>query len=339
MIHLTCTSCKKVLSIDDGFAGGVCRCQQCGTIQTVPSHLKHKTAQAVGTATPAVSEPLYQNKARVAATGSGLDQLADIVASSGLAGTGLSHLRPTPAKAGAVPPQKQPAILIGAIAGGAVLLGMLITWLAMRGGGTAPPRPALPPMVQQPAAPASREPGFLGMKITVPSVIYVLDRGTGTQETFAAMREAAVRSLASLGPDRRFQVIFWDVDGELIALPEEGMQPASEQRIAAVVQRIQGIGAYGASSPVSALRKALAAKPAAIFFASGKWGLDSDLAQILDVVKDSRVPIHTFCLNPAAGSPKAMQDIATKTGGTYSEVTPRAAWRLFAVGGCGRALD
>ncbi len=26
--------------LDDGFAGGVCRCQFCGTIQTVPAHLK-----------------------------------------------------------------------------------------------------------------------------------------------------------------------------------------------------------------------------------------------------------------------------------------------------------
>ena len=40
MISLTCTSCKKVLQIDDAFAGGVCRCQYCGTIQTVPASLK-----------------------------------------------------------------------------------------------------------------------------------------------------------------------------------------------------------------------------------------------------------------------------------------------------------
>ena len=36
MISLECSNCKTVLNIDDAFAGGVCRCQQCGTIQTVP---------------------------------------------------------------------------------------------------------------------------------------------------------------------------------------------------------------------------------------------------------------------------------------------------------------
>jgi hypothetical protein len=40
MIRISCTSCKAVLSVDDGFACGVCRCQHCGTIQVVPASLK-----------------------------------------------------------------------------------------------------------------------------------------------------------------------------------------------------------------------------------------------------------------------------------------------------------
>ena len=40
MIHLTCTKCQTALALDDAFAGGVCRCQKCGAIQTVPSQPK-----------------------------------------------------------------------------------------------------------------------------------------------------------------------------------------------------------------------------------------------------------------------------------------------------------
>ena len=40
MIHLTCTKCQTALTLDDAFAGGVCRCQKCGAIQTVPSQPK-----------------------------------------------------------------------------------------------------------------------------------------------------------------------------------------------------------------------------------------------------------------------------------------------------------
>src|ERR1700693_4572728 len=81
MIRLTCTSCKTILSIDDAFAGGVCRCQHCGTIQTVPSQTR--SAAQVGAAT---SKSLYQADGR---SGSELDELAGIV-SSGLTSNRLT---------------------------------------------------------------------------------------------------------------------------------------------------------------------------------------------------------------------------------------------------------
>ncbi len=46
MIRISCTSCKAVLSVDDAFAGGVCRCQHCGTIQVVPASLKPSSKPA-----------------------------------------------------------------------------------------------------------------------------------------------------------------------------------------------------------------------------------------------------------------------------------------------------
>ena len=90
MISLTCTSCQKVLEIDDAFAGGVCRCQFCGTIQTVPARLKGTAkngAVAVGAKT------LYQRKPRVPGQpSSGLEGLTDsVTTSSGLTSSGLSR--------------------------------------------------------------------------------------------------------------------------------------------------------------------------------------------------------------------------------------------------------
>ena len=60
MISLTCTSCKKTLEIDDAFAGGVCRCQFCGTIQTVPASLKKGARPGTPGATPGKPKTLYQ---------------------------------------------------------------------------------------------------------------------------------------------------------------------------------------------------------------------------------------------------------------------------------------
>src|ERR1043165_1592769 len=80
MISLTCTNCQTVLTIDEAFAGGVCRCQHCGTIQTVPAHLK-KGAKAPRSGPPA--RALYTNKSRPdIATGTGLSNLSERSGSS-----------------------------------------------------------------------------------------------------------------------------------------------------------------------------------------------------------------------------------------------------------------
>ena len=46
MIRLNCKNCLCVLEIDDAFAGGVCRCEHCGAIQTVPVQPKAKAGAA-----------------------------------------------------------------------------------------------------------------------------------------------------------------------------------------------------------------------------------------------------------------------------------------------------
>src|SRR6266576_2523460 len=102
MISLTCTSCQKVLEIDDAFAGGVCRCQYCGTIQTVPARLKGNSKVGATTA-----KTLYQKKPRVPGQpSSGLEDLADAVTtSSGLARGALKANR----AARPAPPPPPPA--------------------------------------------------------------------------------------------------------------------------------------------------------------------------------------------------------------------------------------
>src|SRR5205823_976005 len=94
MIRINCTNCKAQLSIDEAFAGGVCRCQFCGTIQTVPKHLSAAAAAAetpVKAAAAGSPKALYQKKPKGdIGMSSGLDAIAEIVASSGLSGSGLT---------------------------------------------------------------------------------------------------------------------------------------------------------------------------------------------------------------------------------------------------------
>ncbi len=45
MIKLTCPGCDKQLEIDDGFASGICRCYDCGTLMTVPADTEGRAEQ------------------------------------------------------------------------------------------------------------------------------------------------------------------------------------------------------------------------------------------------------------------------------------------------------
>ena len=140
MINITCTSCKKVLSIDDAFAGGVCRCQFCGTIQTVPAK---GSAQKTAASGIKGSKTLFENKARSAGSGigsgSGLDDLADIVQSS--SGLSDSRLRKQPLPPPPVAKNLTPVLGLAA----AVIIILLIVVVVMAFRGTANQKSASAP--------------------------------------------------------------------------------------------------------------------------------------------------------------------------------------------------
>src|SRR3954471_4025729 len=137
MIQLNCTNCKALLTIDEAFAGGVCRCRHCGTIQTVPKHLKQNgdgagssgvLAQAASGSKSKAPKSLYKKRSTVAETpGTGLDDLAEIVASSGLSSSRLQKSNAPAAQAKAGPKDKKMIMLVsGAGAVIALLLGIII---------------------------------------------------------------------------------------------------------------------------------------------------------------------------------------------------------------------
>ena len=89
MIRISCTNCKTILSIDDAFAGGVCRCQHCGTIQTVPAKARDGAVVGVSGQSIGGAKAYFQNGD--APSGTGLDELAGIVVSSGLSSSRLTR--------------------------------------------------------------------------------------------------------------------------------------------------------------------------------------------------------------------------------------------------------
>ena len=91
MIQLQCTQCSTVLSIDDAFAGGVCRCQHCGTIQTVPA--QSQPSRPGDPSEQPSPKPLFKRKGRIESALSpysdDLEKAADQMPSSGMAASSL----------------------------------------------------------------------------------------------------------------------------------------------------------------------------------------------------------------------------------------------------------
>jgi hypothetical protein len=335
MIRITCTSCKNALEIDDAFAGGVCRCQRCGTIQTVPA----KGATAKTAAAGKASKTLFENKARSAGIGggSGLDDLADVVASSsGLSDTRL-HKKPAPAP----PPQgNNLLLLLGGAAGVILVLVIIVLVLVFRGSnakvsnpeanpGAAPESAVINPSPNPTAAAPIAGPNFCGTPIDQDVIIYLIDNGSSSDEVLDSMKSAVFKSIDSLGSDRRFQILFWNPDTKTYPT---GKQTAFAVRdnIEVARKKLDDVMAAGSTDPLNALKIAVADNPGAIILVTAKAGdLDDSLVdQVMAIRGASTAKIDCIAINGVAGD-SALAQIASKSGGKFV-VLPEAQLKAFA---------
>jgi hypothetical protein len=320
MIQITCTSCKRVLTIDDAFAGGVCRCQHCGTIQTVPARGSTQKAAAGAAKGP---KTLFENKARPPGgigSGSGLEDLADVIQSS----SGLSdpNLRRSPPAA--IPPAKNLTPMLGLAA--AVILILLIVVLVMifkgsgsaqsvantGGTGNATPSNSASPA----AAPVPSTPNFCGIPIDQPVVVYLIDNGASSADNFDAMKLVLFKSIESLGPDRRFQILFWNPDTE--SYPSGQTTFAVKENIDIGRKKLADVTAAGSTDPLPGLKTAFTADPGQIILVTAKAGdLDDSLPdKVMALRGSSTARIDCIAINAVAGD-NVLSKIATKTAGKF----------------------
>ena len=315
MISITCTNCKTVLTIDDAFAGGVCRCQNCGTIQTVPAKKASSRPAAPQSAKPPGPRSLYQTAAPKTTR---LDELADAVASSGLARGGLTK----PAQPDTPPadsPEQQrrnllPLLLIG-LGALVVLLGIVIAVLLLR--------PGAPASATGGASIATSGPTFCDIPINGTSVIFLLDRGNSMADLFDTLKATTYKTLAQLGPERQFQVILWDnqVNQEHSdEFPHGQMGNATLGQIDDCRRDFQDVVATGESRLAGPLKEAVERHPQTIVIASGRWDLDDDDMTALRSAASQGMRIHVVQIGNATRN-SALQQAASSTGGQFRAVT------------------
>lgn len=339
MIRLRCGNCGQTLEVDDAFAGGVCRCRHCGTIQTVPEDAKAGEAGLVeGAALPgAVStskpKPLYRREEQQDQVASGLDELADVVASSGALSSGLhrtaarsrrNRRSPTTSaspdlaarNAGGRPgPDKK---LIGAIAAAAGLaVVVVILAIALLGDDKSPADGNTP-------TPSRGSTTLAGIPLQ-PRISFVVDTGSATQEDFAEAMALVLDVVEKLPGDGAFQIVLWprqeigNPSPDPTALPSNELRTAGERTISNVRDRIAGLPLGGSTTAVPALRRAIAANPDMIVLITGNTAfLGDDFARsVLTAWREAEttIPVHTIAVGTRT-PPSSLGLIADETGGT-----------------------
>jgi hypothetical protein len=347
MIRINCTNCKAQLSIDEAFAGGVCRCQYCGTIQTVPKHLKADAAAPVPSGKPAgngdPSKVQHKKKSRTVGAdlglSSGLDAIADAVASSGLSGSGLTSNYGLGQREPLVEPAPRPTnnkllpllvisgILIVLLVG--VVIGLLMKGSSGGAGNNGAPdngsgnESSNSSPVVAPADTRVTGPAMLGLPLNESSIIFLLDHGSAMRGSmFDYEKLATLNAIESLRPEQKFQVIFWKADErDPVMVPRTLVSASNREEVKKCAAAMDQVVATGASVVGPAIEKAIAAKPTAIVLVTGKQMDDTLLKSVMDARKSNTTRVHCLSLGEK-GNTRVMQEIAHQTGGIFKFVTP-----------------
>jgi len=375
MIALVCTQCQSGFQVDDGFAGGVCRCRVCGTIQTVPTRediARGETGQG--------GRVMYRSEAAASDSSRELERLSEIVGGSGLGGSGLngsgtggsgtggsgtggsgtggsgsglgnsgftgggsgsglynksqarsstrvkspesrSSVSNQPATPAASTTKRashqwtQTSLVMIAL-GSLTLTGSiaLVVWFAFaQTGHVTPdvnPESTLTKIVPR------ESPVIADINLSrSTSVGFLVDRGDATRNSLPDVKRAIIKSLETLGPTRRFQIVFWAVDEQVAAIPETPL-PANSVNISQLQQPLEGVSEGRSTDILPALIKSLSYNPSDIVIITAKgWQLDDSFADQVLAARPANGPrVHVIVLGDDS---IALRRIAETTGGDY----------------------
>jgi DNA-directed RNA polymerase subunit RPC12/RpoP len=252
-LKIRCTDCQKKISIDEAFAGGVCRCPYCTALVFVPE----ANGKASGLARPAA--PAARPDAPP--TGQAPAIAAPAAALAAAKTGGQDHI-----------PMAQPVLLQGIVS--IVLIAFLLLMVGVSIYLLLANRP--PPLPVEtysspvnPYVPAVAGPVVAGDVSIEPPVVYVIDAGGGMTGVFDFARLMTRISVGSLSADQKFTVLLC---GEEANTPMgDGWHDGGEKGKADVVEFLGKVqDPSGVTNIPQALAAAVALRPRTIVLLANK---------------------------------------------------------------------
>jgi hypothetical protein len=291
-IKIRCQDCSKKVSIDEAFAGGMCRCPYCKALVYVEDF-------AAGGARPVAptSRPAAPGQTSPAETQARAEAEARAAAD-------VEHV-----------PMARPVKIQGIITIILLVLlvfmvggGIAMTVLYLRGGkNTYVPLP-----VTQPAR-IDKMPehgaGVVDISITVP-VIYVLDGGSGMRSEFDSLRVMVLNSVESLG-NGKFSVIVAGEGEDKVIAPD--LAAGGKDGVQTLTPMLQEVIPAGAADIQRALKAAIARKPRTIVLSTRKPVYD--VMSLAEQAKAQGTVIHTIVIDGDSEVNELMKKLAEASGG------------------------
>ena len=275
-IRVRCDHCRKKISMDEAFAGGVCRCPYCGQLNMAPG--------APGSPGP--------------------DRRPDRPDAPG------AVVSTEAAVAGEAIPVARPVLIQGVVA--LALIGLLlatiiggVTWYVLRVTDQAPAAP-------QPTNPlAEKGPRILAADLT-PPVVYVVDGSSGTGGILLDVARLCVwRSAHSLGDQNEFNLLLVRAEGtgklaeQWIRGGKAGYERAREF--------LADGAAHGSTDLDAAVAQAIELGPKSVVVLAGK--APKAPAALAAKASGAGIIVHCISLGAYGDVTESMRQLAEHTGG------------------------
>ncbi len=307
-MKIRCTECSKKISIDDAFAGGICRCPYCSATVPVsgkPSEPSEQVRPATPTSRPATPEvaavqPIRHVGPEVAVGPAEQVQAADA------AGQEQQIPVATPVMIQGLFAMALLGILVVMVIGGGVVMVMNLgrgkSGKTGNGNGTGE---LLNPFVTNVSRPA-----VAGSVPLAPPVIYVVPVSSSMGQVIdyaSEMTKASIRSLRS----GKFSILLCgEKSDEFMA---DGYTPAGTAGIEAAAKFLESAECRGAGNVARAIEAAQARNPKTIVLLTR--GSTADMEQLGNQARQSGVLIITIALDASEGDRESQAGFAKSAGG------------------------
>ncbi len=352
-IMVQCHKCSKVLELDDGFRGGVCRCSSCGTLLQVPieagpaaSTSRRASPDATSTSRPAA--PDRDTIGLGSGIGSGMRRPAAPPAGSGaFAGSGGLSRQPAsappvgsgftaratevPRPAAPVPQRAQPVqrkarwlgldpLVFWSLLAVAMLFLIavgLVIWQIMGQQQRRRSTPSYAPTSVRPSGqgrPASTGPQFLGIPLTGGKIVFSLDGSSANINSFSYVTQGVEEAVATLAPDQRFRVAIWRDKG-LTLLPANGwLGRADVKALQPVLRHLRNLISYGSNNTLKSMLASLALGGNQVIFVTAKFQMPHNL---VSAVEAKRNPGQRLDVISVDGERRELQKLAQQCDGRF----------------------